>query len=329
MKLQILIPTYNRSNYLLKNIAHLASHIRELEAHRRIGLLISDNASPDGTAEKVRQFQEQNSDLELDLFVQQKNVGLERNALHVFEKASSAYVMFLGDDDFLSRDYIREIDEALARGLMSCIIPAIQPIDLAGVPFAFRGRDRDNPTRVYPRGGHTAALFLRRGHQLSGVTFLREGTLEAYKNQCPNNIYPFMFFVGFNALRGDLLHLTDYPVQVTVVDQSAKDWNYGTDGLVCERFKNARGVFGRGWCWWRLVAEWEIMNHNNRTFLWEYGRQGARPLAGYLLNTLTCHFLTFPGKLLFVFFSITEVVAIPLRRMGVFRFVRFVGGTLR
>ena len=117
-----------------------------------------------------------------------------------------------------------------------------------------RGRDLDSPTEWFKPGPGTARRVMYRGHQLSGLTFLREETVETYTASDCRNIYPFMYFLGFNSMRGRTLALTKPPVKGTTIPQSEKDWDYGEDGLFSERSRNAKALF-RKHLWRRIRAE--------------------------------------------------------------------------
>jgi len=239
--LSILIPTYNRKRLLLQNLRLLEMHVDKLCGQKKIEIIISDNDSSDGTTEAVMAFKDGTENLQISFYKQDKNIGLERNAIFCLSKSSAKYVMYLGDDDFLAKQYLLEVYR-LASSLsdIACIVPSIVPIDSDGKRLE-GGRDINIPTRKYRSGFAAARKLMWRGHQLSGVTFLRERTLGAYERGRQPNLYPFMFFVGFNCLRGESVHLTDFPVKVTV--GARKDWNYGKDGLLLDIFKNTSMLF--------------------------------------------------------------------------------------
>lgn len=92
--LTLAVPTYNRQGFLATFLAAIAPQIA---AEARVELLISDNASPDGTLELVRAFQQQQ--LPIRYLRNQTNVGADRNILQCFEQASGKYVWICGDDD--------------------------------------------------------------------------------------------------------------------------------------------------------------------------------------------------------------------------------------
>ena len=242
MLLTILIPTYNRANYLQKNLNELIEIIPAKYANE-ICIIISNNCSSDNTIEVVNKAKS-NSHISINLFTQKENIGLEKNALFVLEKATAEYVMYLGDDDYISKHYFEKIYYLIKNVLeVSCILPSIQAINSEGKIIEGRGRNLNEPNQEFVGGFDSAIKNFAYGHQLSGVVLKREGLLEAYVKANLQNIYPFMFFVGYNCLRGNLHHIKSDPIKVTVVDQVKKDWNYGRDGLFNERYRNSKALF--------------------------------------------------------------------------------------
>jgi hypothetical protein len=147
----------------------------------------------------------------------------------------------LGDDDYISKDYLFTVINIItSHSGITCVVPSFVPIDANGERLG-GGRDINSPTRRYSSGFLTARKLMDKGHQLSGISFLRRGTLSAYEKANQPNLYPFMFFVGFNCLRGECVHLTDFPVRVSV--GAKKDWGYGEDGLLRDIFKNTSMLF--------------------------------------------------------------------------------------
>jgi len=238
--LSILIPTYNRQNELLKNIALLSQYIRKLNCQEIVEIIISDNYSNDNTVPIIEKYIDKNKDINIRLYKQSRNNGLERNAIFVLSKSNAKYVMYLGDDDYPKQEYLEYvINEITHNNTITCIVPSIIGVKTDGTITG--NRDVDKPTRRYKRGFNSVIALMDKGHQLSGVTFLREGTLKAYEVGGLPNIYPFMFFVGFNCIRGESLHLTKYPVNVT--EGVKKDWGYKDDGLLGDIFNNTYMLF--------------------------------------------------------------------------------------
>lgn len=238
MKLSILIPTFNRSHFLLKNLRLLCSYLGTLRKNDEIEIVVSDNCSTDDTHEKVKKFVKEHPQFRINYYHHAYNLGLEKNALHVLKEAKGQYVMFLGDDDFISLGYLEGVLTSLGEDSeISCIIPSFIVVDIDGKRVK-KGRDTDLPNRSYKKGFKTCYINSWRGHQLSGLVLKREGLLSAYQINNVSNIYPFIFFVGYATLRGSTYHLTQYPVSVTDPGQGKKDWNYTEDGLLLDVFDN-------------------------------------------------------------------------------------------
>lgn len=238
MKLSILLPTYNRSGFLLKNLRLLCSYLSTLEKNSDVEVVISNNCSTDDTDIKVKDFIEKHKQFELRYHNHDRNVGLEKNALHVLDKAKGEYVMFLGDDDFISCEYLREILNVISEDHpVSVVIPSFIVVDTEGNKIK-NGRDTKLPNRRYDKGFESCYINSWRGHQLSGLVLKRDGLLSAYEKNNVGNIYPFIFFVAYSTLQGPTYHLTEYPVQVTDPGQDKKDWNYTEDGLLLDVFDN-------------------------------------------------------------------------------------------
>ena len=94
--LTIAIPTYGRAPFLRELLACLRLQLKDQPT---VELLISDNASPDETAEVVREFER--NGLELRYICNEINIGPDANFLQCFEQAAGRYVWVFGDDDLI------------------------------------------------------------------------------------------------------------------------------------------------------------------------------------------------------------------------------------
>jgi len=237
--LDILIPTYNRKSAVIKNINRLVKYIEEYNLSEDVGIIIYDNHSPDDTFNVLCDNYSLSKE-NISLFSQKKNVGLEQNAVDILAKSSAEYVMFLGDDDYIQKEYLNVvIDNIRSNKDISCIIPSWIAKTISNKTIAYRDIGEN---KYYQKGIKSVIELFTKGHQLSGVTFLREATLDKYlEYPTLRNLYLFMFFVGFNCMRGDAIHLTEYPVKVTLGEK--KDWNYGSHGLSIDKIKNIKILF--------------------------------------------------------------------------------------
>ena len=94
MKVSILIPTYNRVNYLPKAIESALK-----QDYPNIEIIVSDNASTDGTNELVNKYMD---DVRFKYYRNRKNLGMVPNwRKALYEYATGNFFMVLSDDDYL------------------------------------------------------------------------------------------------------------------------------------------------------------------------------------------------------------------------------------
>lgn len=233
MLLDILIPTYNRVEPLKKNLILLIDYINRLECKNNVCIIVSDNCSSDSTFDELN-ILKSNTNIKIMIYKQEENIGQEKNTVFTLSKSSAKYSMLLGDDDFLQFEYFKKVLENLYSGKLTCIIPSFIAKKVDGGIVGYRGLGEN---KKYAKGFSSVLDLAILGHQLSGLVFLREGTLKTYlSNEKYRNMYLFIFFVGFNCFRGNTLCLTEYPLDVTVGVK--KYWSYGDDALFNERIKN-------------------------------------------------------------------------------------------
>ncbi|MDN7671378.1 glycosyltransferase family 2 protein [Burkholderia oklahomensis] len=97
MLLTIAIPTYNRAPHLRVLVDSLVAQIEALDPRdRRVAILVSDNASTDGTGEYLQTLAALGF---VTIHRHAKNQGAAANVVHCFRHAPSRYVWIVGDDD--------------------------------------------------------------------------------------------------------------------------------------------------------------------------------------------------------------------------------------
>ncbi len=88
--LSICIPTYNRSKLLSECIRQII-----LCPSQEIEIVVSDNASPDGTESTVKKI----GDPRIKYYRNDKNLGCPANTLKMFERAAGDFLLFISDED--------------------------------------------------------------------------------------------------------------------------------------------------------------------------------------------------------------------------------------
>ena len=108
--LSLTIPTYNRCPFLAELLEGL---LPQLLHETRVELLLSDNASSDGTTLMLEAFAARG--LTFRYLRNAENIGPDANFLQCLEQARGQYVWVLGDDDLLAPKAIAQILSLLER----------------------------------------------------------------------------------------------------------------------------------------------------------------------------------------------------------------------
>ena len=113
--LSIIIPTYNRDQYLKKLVSQWITEIDALNLNDLICIKISDNSSTDKTKECLEELHLQaiKHKVTFDYSINQKNMGLGGNLAKLINTVDSEYTWTMGDDDSLNFWTVRSVIEIL------------------------------------------------------------------------------------------------------------------------------------------------------------------------------------------------------------------------
>ena len=106
-ELTIAIPTYNR----VDKLKYAMKDVIEYSKGKNIEIIVSDNASTDGTRDYVNSITEKYTLIKY--YRNNENLGFDGNFLNCLEKANGKYVWLLSDDDILLPGAIESVLEAL------------------------------------------------------------------------------------------------------------------------------------------------------------------------------------------------------------------------
>jgi glycosyltransferase involved in cell wall biosynthesis len=172
--LSVCIPTYNRAARLAGALEQFAAVLRRSGHRGSIEIVISDNASPDGTAGVIRVAAGALAEsVPLRVYTQRVNVGAEGNFKFLYEHARGDYVLLWGDDDTLNEEDFGRLVDDLARHRPEVCISSFANFGNAGdrtrVPT---GKDvemvddlRAAVEHVYPLG--KISQYVLRRHELT------------------------------------------------------------------------------------------------------------------------------------------------------------------
>ena len=103
MQLSVIIPTYNRSEILAECLEHLAGqHFVKGEFE----VIVVDDGSTDDTRKVVQNFQRKRFFPLMYLFQKNRGQGIARNK--ALARAKGKIIVFIGDDIFVTQDFLRE-----------------------------------------------------------------------------------------------------------------------------------------------------------------------------------------------------------------------------
>jgi len=106
--LSICIPTYKRPDCLAQCLDSIVEQcVEDTTIAEQVEIVISDNASNDGTEQVVETFKKQFKSIRYHK--NETNIGVDKNILNVVAKAQGEYVWFLGDDDALFSGALKHI----------------------------------------------------------------------------------------------------------------------------------------------------------------------------------------------------------------------------
>lgn len=105
-KIEIVIPTYNRANYLNDTLRYLLN-----SPFKNCKITIRDNASFDKTQEICEKYAKLFKNMEI--IRNPKNIGGNANILRSYEQATYPYVWVIADNDYLNFDRCSDFIEAI------------------------------------------------------------------------------------------------------------------------------------------------------------------------------------------------------------------------
>jgi len=236
MLLSILIPTYNRSKQLIQNLGQLIQYVTDIGGWNDIEIVCSDNNSIPKHKDAIISFDQIYND-KVKFYYQIENIGFEKNLLFLLQNCNGIFVMLLGDDDYISHDYLALIIRYLKTNKYGAIFPNCYSVDESGEPVADI-RDAIMVDRHLEKRKDISLVV--KAHQLSGLVFRKEGTYESYSKNVKSNLYPQIYFMGYNLLKEDGVHITRYPVMNTVIEK--KNFEYHWDNLFGEIAKSVDAI---------------------------------------------------------------------------------------
>jgi hypothetical protein len=134
------IPTYNRLEMLRRTVESALA-----QDYPRLEIIISDNASTDGTQAYCEEVSER--DPRVRYVRQPRNVGAGPNFREVLDRSSGEYFMWLGDDDWIDPSYVSACAAVLS-GKPDVVLACGRAEYWLGGRWLFRGVDMNLQQRA-------------------------------------------------------------------------------------------------------------------------------------------------------------------------------------
>lgn len=219
--LTIAIPTKNRITFLENNLVILENIISKNGLRSTIEVIISDNNSNDGTSVFLREFIIKYNLKNFFIISHRNSLAGGMNSLSILKISRGKFIMFLGDDDYLSNEYILEVLEILKTGQVSTIITNSYQHDiLTGKIKSPRTKLKNN--KIYKHWLFSSKL-LSRSNNLSGHVF--KNVIYPDVNEIFENFnYPHIYLIGLSRRTQNTVYISKHPVKLTVGNTMA--WNY-------------------------------------------------------------------------------------------------------
>jgi len=99
IKTTLMIPVYNEIRFIERTLQSVIGQADQI--------IISDNASNDGTSEICQEFAQKHPEVEYKRH--EKNIGAAKNCDYCLNQAKGEYIMFVGGHDMISQNYVRNM----------------------------------------------------------------------------------------------------------------------------------------------------------------------------------------------------------------------------
>ncbi len=122
-KFSICLITYNQEKYIKETIESVLN-----QTYQNFEIILSDDCSTDNTVEVVKSI----NDSRIKIVKTSYNMGINANLNNAIDNMSGDYLMFLGGDDNLRKDYLEKLNNILKEQDISVFYTNVTFIDENG-----------------------------------------------------------------------------------------------------------------------------------------------------------------------------------------------------
>lgn len=121
-KIDILLPTYNGEKYIKEQIDSILG-----QTYKNIRLIIADDCSKDTTVQILKQYEQKDDRIQLNL--QSQNVGCVKNVEFLLQKVESEYYMLADQDDVWLPEKVEKTLEKLKQENANLVFGDLEVVD--------------------------------------------------------------------------------------------------------------------------------------------------------------------------------------------------------
>ena len=114
-KVSVIIPVYNSEKYIEKCINSVLE-----QDYQEFELILINDGSKDGSLKILERYKEKYK--EKIVLVNQENCGVSKTRNNAIQIANGEYIMFMDNDDFIDKDYIKTYIEEIEKEDLDVVI---------------------------------------------------------------------------------------------------------------------------------------------------------------------------------------------------------------
>lgn len=245
--LSINIPTYNRAEFLIKNLSIIANQLNQDNLIEQVEINISDNASTDGTESMVNEFVSKHAYLDITYHKNDKNLGPDLNFISAMQMAHGEYSILFGDDDYFEKGaiskllHIADTNKDVTIFFSNRINVNAEDKEIGRLKFM----REDISTQIFDfshinDGRSFFAVTADHGGILTFISSVLYKTsilkeVGEYNNKCTGSCYSFLYYWWSAIVSGNkLMYLDDYYVRATIIGVTNNNYGQGIKRLLVD-----------------------------------------------------------------------------------------------
>ncbi len=212
-KVSIIIPVYNSENYLHRCFDSIIENNYE-----NLEIIPVNDGSKDGSQEIIEEYEKKYKEIFRPIKQNNQGIGMARN--NGMDKATGKYLMFIDNDDFIDRDYIKTYVEVAEKDNCDVVISGYRRVS-----------DKEELFRVNLDNKYRWSRYISISPwgKIYRTSFIRENDIKFLKTPIGEDVY---FNLQVNTL-------TD---KIKIIDYIGYNWYYNGVSVTNTISKKIKGI---------------------------------------------------------------------------------------